>query len=204
MTKALTRKRAECVERIKTALDAGRGAYLALADAVLDFDECEGWLAVGEESKTDFLRQADIDIGYSQYYHLLGVGRLARAMGVESIAGIPAYRVERGILPAVRFSEDGRKVENAEEVGDLLSDARALSREDFFIRARQKAAKPEAHKALVEEGETVYGAEDAPVGNVRRVSVSADGERHTLVLSVASADLARLAPRAVLSFTIGG
>lgn len=179
----------ESVEKIRECLGAGRLAYLALAGAVLEFDELKVWDET-EQTKTDYLKGEDVDIDYTAYYKLVGVGRLARAIGVEKLNGIPPYRIERGVLPMVTF--DGEKVGNAEEVAGLLADAATLSREDFFIRARElrhdAAAAP---LKVVKEGEILYGPDDAPIGNIRRVEVSAAGDRHTLVLSVATPDIQR-------------
>lgn len=112
-------------QRIKEAMARGRQALWDLAEALYDFDESHGWLALGYEKLSDYLADPEVTLTLGTYRRYV---RTYRKLVVEK--AIPVTRLRELEQSKVAIVVD--KVANNEVlVEDALADVEALGAKDL-------------------------------------------------------------------------
>lgn len=163
--------------RFKAALRGTREGFLEaarLADQIL---EGELWKGMGCESLPEFLADPEIGMERSKFYRLSQLGRFLRLSGASDAPALPERRWLK-ILPRVKGLETG-KVENPEEVADLIEKAKVLTGADFEITLQEgenATNHPEIPVKIPQDALVYLG--DEIVGKVQWVKV---GDSHHVV-----------------------
>jgi hypothetical protein len=127
-------------ERIKASLKAGREAIWELSQALHEFDETSGWLALGYEHVSEWL--ADPEIGMKQVTYNRCVRRwrqLSQRLDQAKLIELEPSKVDV-VMPVI----EGRNV----PLKDVLADVRTLGWRDL----REKYVKPKPPEVEVPVG----------------------------------------------------
>lgn len=115
----------ELDQAIKAGLRAGREAMWETARALHEFDEENGWTALGYEKIGDWLADTDVGMTRSQHYRLVSVYRelvVHRQVSQDDLKQLDVSKVDI-VLPAVKSGRVTLK--------DALSDVKALGARDL-------------------------------------------------------------------------
>ena len=91
-------------QRVKASIRKGRDAAWELAEALHQFDEESGWLALGFTYKTEWLAQPEIEMSERTYRRLVGAWRelvVRRRVDRPTLAALDIAKTDV-VLPAVR------------------------------------------------------------------------------------------------------
>jgi hypothetical protein len=138
--------RARSIEhRVFEAIEGGRRALWALAEALYDFNEDKGWLALDYETAGAWLAQPEIGVRPSSYYNLV---RMWRVLVVER--GADSKRLEKldaskavVVLPSV--------VKHRTTIEDALADVEALPWRDLREKYRHSPTEPASDVPMAED-----------------------------------------------------
>lgn len=114
--------------RTNKAIQAGRSAMWALAEALFDFDEATAWTALGYETLADWLSQPEIGMRKSMYYTLVSAWRqlvVYRQVLPDRMERLDWSKVQI-VLPAIRASRV--------DTDQALDDAEALGASDLRVK----------------------------------------------------------------------
>jgi hypothetical protein len=112
-------------QEIVGQLRAGREAVWQMARALHEFDEENGWTALGHDTLNEWLAQPDIGIMRRTYYKMVAAWRelaVLRQVSEEELAELDISKVEV-VLPALK---SGRK-----QLTEALDDVKALGFRDL-------------------------------------------------------------------------
>jgi len=139
-------------QQVKAGLRAGREALWRLAKALHEFDEENGWTALGFAKKDDWLAHPDVDLSYDQFQRLVRVYRETARRQADFVAlqTTDLSKVDL-VLPAVK--------EQRVSLDDALEHARTLSWRE--LRAEYKPPKPKPKQIAAAAG-TVAPAPPRP------------------------------------------
>lgn len=172
-------------EKVKTNLRVGRESLWEVAQALYEFDESNGWSALGYDKLNDWLAQPDIGISRSHYFRLVSVYHemvVLRQVDAERLKEIEPQKIQI-VLPAVKSG----KV----QLEEALDDAEALGRRDlrerYFKRPDpgeeyNQSRKDEGDGIEVVEAEVVMNpTDDTPVwaGDVDESEPAQNGNNAT-------------------------
>jgi hypothetical protein len=125
--------------RIKGALADGRKALWALAQALYEFNEENGWTALGFETQEEWLAQPEIGMSRSRFFRLVGVWRelaVYRRVKVPTLGQLDPAKVEI-VLPTIKA--------DAAVLGPVLDDVKASGAKELrekYVRQSPPAAEP--------------------------------------------------------------
>jgi hypothetical protein len=133
-------------ERIKQGVRNQRQSLWDLAQALHEFDQENGWTALGHDKLVDWLADPEVSMTQSTFYRLVGVYRdlvIQRAVPLSTLRGLDSSKVAI-VLPQIRKG----KVSTQE----ALSDVEALGASDL----RTKYVRPTSQV----QSEPVSGPEE--------------------------------------------
>lgn len=148
----------EVHQRIKASLRAGRSAAWALAEALYEFDEENGWTALGYDSLKDYLADAEVAIGRSFYFAAVSRWRklvVLRQIGSDRLDQLDPSKVDI-VLPAIEAA--------TVKLDDALDDVEALGKRDLREKylGRKDPARDTVDQDIVKD---VVAARTAPVND---------------------------------------
>lgn len=123
--------------KIRSALAAGRSAMWDVAGGLAEFDEQNGWTALGYDTLGEWLADPEIGMSRTTFYRLVGVYRDLKRLKV-SAKELPTLEPSKVELVLSRVKRHEVKLE------DALEDARELGKRDLRIKyLGQKEPEPE-------------------------------------------------------------
>ena len=132
---ALTARAHECEREIVRACQGIRTAGIFLAKHLYEFVEERYWQLLGYESLNAFLASPDIELQKTQVMKLKRIyGELVVSRGAEpsTLAGVDLNKLDAA-LPALKTGKT--------DVQSVISDAKALTRDDFERLYRQNGGR---------------------------------------------------------------
>jgi hypothetical protein len=112
-------------QSIKACLASGRSAMWELAKRLHEFDEENGWTALGYESQSEWLADPEIGMSRAQFFRLVGQYRelvIQRQLPADKVAELDTSKVEI-VLPRVKAG--------SVTLTDALEDVKTLGKQDL-------------------------------------------------------------------------
>jgi hypothetical protein len=135
-------------QRIKQSIRTGREATWQLAQALYEFDEESGWLALGYEDLTHWLAEPDIGMKRSHYYRFITTWRelvVRRQVTAEQLMSLDVSKVDI-VLPALKRGDVklNKALDDAEQLGQRdLRDIYIGQRSDESTETRRNGKADE-------------------------------------------------------------
>ena len=130
---AVVKRATDIEDRIRQAIGAGRLALWALIEAAYEFEEEQGWIALGYDSKDEWLAQPEIGISRTQFFRMV---RTWRTLVIRRQVDVPTLvRLDTSKVGIVLGAIEASRV----DVEEALADADALAVRDL----RTKYMRPE-------------------------------------------------------------
>ena len=131
----------EVESRIKVRVRRIREEWVHLAADLYEFQQIDGWLALGHSSQEAWLADPEIDLRLSrtQVYRLLAAHQqlvIERGVSVEQLAAVDSSKVWE-VLPAIR--------RNQVDAATALADCEVLGQTDLRDKYRPIPATSTAH-----------------------------------------------------------
>lgn len=155
-------KCAEIEQRIKENLQHGRQAFWELARNLYEFDQENGWTALGFSSQEEWLAQPEVSMTRSAFFGLVRRHRelvVARKLPSTQLVALEPSKVDI-VMPAIE--------KNRGKLQDILDDVRDLGARDLrdkyvlpYVRARGTATAED--NGAPEGGATTVETDDVPV-----------------------------------------
>ena len=157
---ALVARATDIEKRIRQAIGAGRTALWALVEAAYDFEEEHGWIALGYETKNEWLAQPDIGISRTQFFRMVRTWRtlvVRREVDIPTLTRLDTSKVAI-VLPAIETSRV--------DVDEALADADALAASDLRIKyIRPEEEQDGRSRSAHGDAEGLGGTDAGPGGS---------------------------------------